>query len=264
MGSVLERVALPSLTGQVLLTQREDQSSCTHSAGGFSWLCSHSFPPGSFRASPTSAHTCPTPAHTCLCLSYPCPHLPTPNPTPAHTCSHLILPLPTSAPTCPTPVHTCSRLSYPCPHLPYTCPHLSTPALPLSTPAHMGFYMQEHWSGLPFPSPGDLPDPGMEPRSPTLQADALTSAPPGKPLNTRILTSKISKGGKEARLKEEGGGGGRGGEKGGLTDICHLQIPRRYGTLPWASREGRNGTWPYQKSDQTRAEPEFEFSAKRR
>ena len=81
-------------------------------------------------------------------------------------------------------------------------------------PLSMGFSRQEYWSGLPFPSPGDLPDPGMEPRSPTLQADALTSAPPGKPLNTRILTSKISKGGKEARLKEEGGGGGRGGRKG--------------------------------------------------
>ena len=38
----------------------------------------------------------------------------------------------------------------------------------------------DYWSGLPFPSPGDLPDPGIEPRSPTLQADALTSVPPGK------------------------------------------------------------------------------------
>ena len=43
----------------------------------------------------------------------------------------------------------------------------------------MGFSRQEYWSGLPFPSPGDLPDPGIEPRSPTLQADALTSEPPG-------------------------------------------------------------------------------------
>ena len=42
-------------------------------------------------------------------------------------------------------------------------------------------------------------------------------------------------------------------ERGGLTDIsCHLQIPRHYGTFPWASRERRAGTWPYQKSDQTR------------
>ena len=43
----------------------------------------------------------------------------------------------------------------------------------------MGFSRQEYWSGLPFPSPGDLPDPGIEPRSPALQADALTSEPPG-------------------------------------------------------------------------------------
>ena len=43
----------------------------------------------------------------------------------------------------------------------------------------MGFSRQEYWSGLPFPSPGDLPDPGIEPRSPTLEADALTSEPPG-------------------------------------------------------------------------------------
>ena len=44
-------------------------------------------------------------------------------------------------------------------------------------PLFMGFSRQEYWSGLPFPSPGDLPDPGIEPRSPTLQADALTSEP---------------------------------------------------------------------------------------
>ena len=49
-------------------------------------------------------------------------------------------------------------------------------------PLSMGFSRQEYWSGLPFPSPGDLPDPGIEPRSPELQADALTSEPPGKPL----------------------------------------------------------------------------------
>ena len=45
----------------------------------------------------------------------------------------------------------------------------------------MGFSRQEYWSGLPFPSPGDLPNPGIEPRSLALQADALTSEPPGKP-----------------------------------------------------------------------------------
>ena len=48
-------------------------------------------------------------------------------------------------------------------------------------PLSMGFSRQEYWSGLPFPSPGDLPDPGIEPRSPALQADALPSEPPGKP-----------------------------------------------------------------------------------
>ena len=46
-------------------------------------------------------------------------------------------------------------------------------------PLSMGISRQEYWSGLPFPSPGDLPDPGMETRSPALQADALTSEPPG-------------------------------------------------------------------------------------
>ena len=53
----------------------------------------------------------------------------------------------------------------------WTVAHLA----PLST----GFSRQEYWSGLPFPSPGGLLDPGIEPRSPALQADALTSEPPG-------------------------------------------------------------------------------------
>ena len=48
-------------------------------------------------------------------------------------------------------------------------------------PLSMGFSRQEYWSGLLFPSPGYLPDPGTEPRSSALQADALTSEPPGKP-----------------------------------------------------------------------------------
>ena len=48
-------------------------------------------------------------------------------------------------------------------------------------PPSMGFSRQKYWSGLTFSSPGDLPDPGIEPRSPTFQADTLTSEPPGKP-----------------------------------------------------------------------------------
>ena len=51
-------------------------------------------------------------------------------------------------------------------------------AVAYQAPLSMGSSRQEYWSGLPFPSPGDLPDPGIEPRSPTLQADALPSEPP--------------------------------------------------------------------------------------
>ena len=47
-------------------------------------------------------------------------------------------------------------------------------------PPSKGFSSQECWSGLPFPSPGEIPDAGIEPGFPTFQADALTSEPPGK------------------------------------------------------------------------------------
>ena len=47
-------------------------------------------------------------------------------------------------------------------------------------PLTLEFSRQEYWSGLPFPSPGDLPNPGIEPESPALQADSLPSEPPGK------------------------------------------------------------------------------------
>ena len=50
----------------------------------------------------------------------------------------------------------------------------------------MGFSRQVYWSGLPCPPPGDLPNPGIEPRSSTLQADSLPSRPPGKPKNTGV------------------------------------------------------------------------------
>ena len=54
-------------------------------------------------------------------------------------------------------------------------------------PLSMGFSRQECWSVFPYPSPGDLPDPGIEPGSPALQADALLSEPPGKPKSLLIL-----------------------------------------------------------------------------
>ena len=67
------------------------------------------------------------------------------------------------------------------------CPTLCNPwTVAHQAPPSMGFSRQEYWSGLPFPSPGDLPDPGIKPRSPTLQADTLTSAPPGKPYNKKV------------------------------------------------------------------------------
>ena len=50
----------------------------------------------------------------------------------------------------------------------------------------MEFSRPEYWSGSPFPSPGDLPNPGIEPRYPALQADSLPAEPPGKPKNTRV------------------------------------------------------------------------------
>ena len=49
-------------------------------------------------------------------------------------------------------------------------------------PLSMEFSRQKYWNGEPFPSPGYLPKPGIEPRSPELQADSLLSEPPGKPL----------------------------------------------------------------------------------
>ena len=51
-------------------------------------------------------------------------------------------------------------------------------------PQSMEFSRQEYWSGLSFPLPGDLPDPGIEAGSPALQADALPSEPQGKPINS--------------------------------------------------------------------------------
>ena len=54
-------------------------------------------------------------------------------------------------------------------------------------PPSMGFSRQECWSGLPFPSPGDLPDPGIKPGSPALQADALLSEPTGKTSYFNVL-----------------------------------------------------------------------------
>ena len=56
----------------------------------------------------------------------------------------------------------------------------------LEAPLSMGFPMKEYWSGLPFPSPGDLPDPGIEPGSPASQAESLPTELQEKPVISEL------------------------------------------------------------------------------
>ena len=64
-----------------------------------------------------------------------------------------------------------------------SCPALATMwTVACQAPLCMGFPSQEYWNGLPFPSPVDLPDPGIKPMSPALEADSLPCEPPGKPI----------------------------------------------------------------------------------
>ena len=70
-------------------------------------------------------------------------------------------------------LHVCVLVTQSCPTL---CDPMDTSC---QAPLFMGFFRQKYWSGLPFPSPEDLPDSGIEPRSPALQADSLPTEPPG-------------------------------------------------------------------------------------
>ena len=74
-------------------------------------------------------------------------------------------------------------LIYICVYLSHSVIHLFVTSWTVAhqAPLSMGFSRQEYCNELPFPSPGDLPDPGIEPGSPTFQADSLPSEPPGKP-----------------------------------------------------------------------------------
>ena len=65
----------------------------------------------------------------------------------------------------------------------------------------MEFFRPEYWSGKPFPSPGDLPNPGIELRSPTLQANSLPAEPQGKPITIKTVIKSQEKGAKEERKK---------------------------------------------------------------
>ena len=82
----------------------------------------------------------------------------------------------------------------------------------LQAPLSMAFSRQEYWSGLPCPSPGDLPDPGFKPRSPALQADVLTSETPGK-LREKCKPMQIDK-----KERQEAGKGTRGFPAPTITD----------------------------------------------
>ena len=77
-----------------------------------------------------------------------------------------------------------------------SCPTLVTPwTATCQAPLSMGFSGQEYWSGLPFPSPGDLPDPGIEPGSPVLQTYSLPTELQGSPvpsLSTKVHLVKVT------------------------------------------------------------------------
>ena len=81
------------------------------------------------------------------------------------------------------PIGSCEVLKSKCESVSCSvCLTLATPwTVAHQAPLSVEFSRQEYWSGLPCPSPGDLPGPGVEPGSPALQADPLPSKPPGKP-----------------------------------------------------------------------------------
>ena len=66
----------------------------------------------------------------------------------------------------------------------------------------MGFSRKEYWSGLPFHSAGDLPDPGIKPTSPALASGSFTAEPPGKPTLTMLQLKKIFKGKEKSQAGE--------------------------------------------------------------
>ena len=74
-------------------------------------------------------------------------------------------------------------------------PFATSWTIALHDPLSMGFSRHEYWSGLPFPSPGDLPNPGIEPMSPALAGGFFTTEPPGKPLSkfTTQINHSINK-----------------------------------------------------------------------
>ena len=81
-----------------------------------------------------------------------------------------------------------------------SCLTLVTPwTVACQAPRSMGFSRQEYWSGLPFPSPGDLPDPGIEPASPALQADSYQLSYEGSPRTLEWVACPFSSGSSQPR-----------------------------------------------------------------
>ena len=100
----------------------------------------------------------------------------------------------------------------------------------LQAPLSMGFSRQEYWSGLPFPSLGDLPDPGIKPGSPALQAVSLLSEAPGKPPDVVLVVKNPPLGGEDPL--EEG--------MATHSSILAWEIPwqrRLVGYSPWGRKE---------------------------
>ena len=83
-----------------------------------------------------------------------------------------------------------------------SCPTLMTlRTVALQAPLSVGFSRQEYWSGLPFPSPGNLPNPRIEPGSPALQAYSLPSEPPESPKPTQSSIQFLGSGSKYLHLR---------------------------------------------------------------
>ena len=76
----------------------------------------------------------------------------------------------------------------------FSCSVVSDSLRPPQTIQSMEFFRSEYWNGQPFPSPGNLPNPGIKPRSPTLQADSLPGELPGEPKNTEVGSLSLLQG----------------------------------------------------------------------
>ena len=103
-------------------------------------------------------------------------------------------------------------------------------------PLPMEFSRQEYWSGLPFLAPEDLPDSGIEPRSPALQTVSLPSGPPGKSINPR---GDRKSGPGQVRLKPRNGGESRGPQ---TTFYCRKSNKRKWGEV-WKLPHLEPGGW---------------------